>query len=33
MQVVRKNMSVFISIGSEKVKMWEKVNVHAADLW
>jgi hypothetical protein len=27
-----KNMSVFTSIGSEKVKTWEKVNVRA-DLW
>jgi hypothetical protein len=32
MQVVRKNVSVFTSVWSEKVKMLEKVNVNA-DLW
>jgi len=32
MQVVKKSMSIFASIGSEEVKTWEKVNVRA-DLW
>jgi len=32
MQVIRKSMSVFTSVGSEKFKTMEKGNVHV-DLW